>query len=410
MLREELKKIWRPGMLVVLLLLGFVFYNMYLSFYIKYFPNGPQLAGELQVAKEWVAEYGTTLESEEIDDIKAGLPALYAEADAYVANFSRSRQYGIDSYEAFRSFYSDSVLGVSGELSEDQQTRYEDARIIGNYLQSDDTNNIDGRIYATTLYLDQYEIEKTYGINMVTRAYDEGYSEKEYAHAANTFYGEDEAWRNILPLEVPEATSTYFGYLLIWMVLSVCLLLSPILVRDRMRYMRSLQWCSRKGRGILFTQLGAAMLSAFLLATLNLLIFGGLFAANETRVFFNSRMYSFMLFTSFSWVNWTHGIWCIAVIIMCYVVSMGIGALAFFLSRYSGNYVAMLLKLIPLFIVAAFICPRLIEYVFYYRNSIYQATGIPGIEAMLAMFLFLIGTMLCFAACMRQKKRELLDA
>lgn len=409
MFREELKKIWRPGLLAVLLLLGFVFYTMYLDFYITYFPNGPQYAGVYEVAKEWVAEYGTTLEPEEIDEIKADLPALRAQADAYVAGYPRCQQYGIDSYKAFQSFYADNVTRMSGELTENQQTKYQDAMIIENYLQSDDTDNIYGRMYATNLYLEQYEVAAAKGADTVTRAYDEGYTDKEYMHASNTFYGADNAWRNILPPEVPEATSTYLGYLLIWMVLSVCLLLSPVLVHDRMRNMHSLQWCSKKGRGILFTQFGVAMLSSFLLTTLNLLIFGSLFAVNGTSAFWDCRMYSFM-FTSFSWPNWTYGTWCAVLVLMCYLVSMGIGALAFFLSRYSGNYVAMLLKLIPLFICTAFVCPRLIEYAFYYMNSCYKAFGVPGIEAMLAIFLLLIGTILCFTACVRQKKEELLNA
>ena len=45
MLKEEMKKIWRPGILAVLILLGFVYYTMYLEFYIQYFPNGPEYKG-----------------------------------------------------------------------------------------------------------------------------------------------------------------------------------------------------------------------------------------------------------------------------------------------------------------------------------------------------------------------------
>ena len=47
MIREELKKIWRPKMVLILIFLGFVFYTMFLEFYIRYFPNGPQAMGVL---------------------------------------------------------------------------------------------------------------------------------------------------------------------------------------------------------------------------------------------------------------------------------------------------------------------------------------------------------------------------
>ncbi len=37
----ELRKIWRPGILAAILLLGAVYYWMFPQFYIEYFCNGP---------------------------------------------------------------------------------------------------------------------------------------------------------------------------------------------------------------------------------------------------------------------------------------------------------------------------------------------------------------------------------
>ena len=41
LLAWELRKIWRPGILVAILLLGAVYYWMFPEFYIEYFCNGP---------------------------------------------------------------------------------------------------------------------------------------------------------------------------------------------------------------------------------------------------------------------------------------------------------------------------------------------------------------------------------
>jgi len=410
MIREEFKKIWRPSMLALLLILGFVFYTICLSFYIKYFPNSPQYAGPFQVAKEWVQEYGTSLElEEETEIINLKLPELEAEANRYVAQNVLCQKYGFTTFADFETFYDENVNEVQGDLTEEQQPFYADAQIILNYLQGEDANNIEGRLRAVKNYTKYYEKWQSDALNMLSNIYDEDAGEREHIHAKKTFTGEDVAWQNILPVEVLRDTSTYFAFLLVWMVLSDFLLISPLLVRDRIRKIRSIQWSSRRGRKILNAQFTAVILSALLLTTLNLLIFGGLFATKGTCVFAACRMFSFMDAT-LSWVNWTYGTWCIVLIVLCYLTSLGFAALAFFLSQYSANYVAMLFKIIPLFAVAASICYDLILYAFDYSNQISKTTGVPSSEVILAAFILVLGLTLCFAACIHQKKQELLDA
>ncbi|ADY55667.1 hypothetical protein Sgly_1362 [Syntrophobotulus glycolicus DSM 8271] len=407
MIKEELKKIWSPGILIILLFLGFVFNYMFMDFYITYFPNGSYAEGAFQTAKEWIRDYGTSLEpEEEAEIVKVRLPELKAEADRFVAQNELCRRYGLTAYADFEAFYQENVLEVQGNLTKEQQTRYADAHIILNYLQGEEANNIEGRLRAVQDQTERYEQWQSNGFASFSRAYD-ATTEREYSYAQTAFFDADAAWRNILPREVPIATSTYLALLLVWMVLSDCLLLSPLLVRDRMRGMRALQWSSRRGRGILKTQFAAVMLSAFLLTTLNFLIFGGLFARNGTSVFAACRMFSFMD-TMLPWVNWTYGTWCMVLVILCYLASLGIAALAFFFSRYSANYVAMLLKIIPLFVAAAILCYHLVLYAFHAGNPIFGITEITGTEALLTGLIFLLGLVLCLAACARQKRQDLL--
>ena len=65
LLRWELRKIWRPGILAAILLLGAVYYWMFPQFYIEYFCNGPSGEAQFDLASDWVARYGPTLEPEE---------------------------------------------------------------------------------------------------------------------------------------------------------------------------------------------------------------------------------------------------------------------------------------------------------------------------------------------------------
>lgn len=407
MLKEELKKIWRPGMVLLLVLLGYVYYIMFLEFYIKYFPNGPHAAGIFQVAAELVEQYGTSLSAEEAAEWEQELPKMYERADLYVKGFEPAKKYGLSTYEEYLNFCNDTVEALGNGEAADLNEAYADSRIIENYLTGDETENIGGRIYGAECLLGFYHVFMEFGPEAVSRL-DRSLSIREYEHAEKMLFGEDKLWQNILPDEVPETVSTYLGYLLVWMCLSVCLLLSPLQVHDRMSRMKALQYSSKKGRGIFMTQFYAVMLSAFLLTTGNLALFGGIFATNGTGVFASCRMFSFAS-TGGCWQNWTYKGWCAALIVLCYLVTMGTAAISFFLSGYSSNYIAMLLKLIPVFTVTAFLSPAILYRAFYYGNMIYRMTGVPYVEAVIAGVIFAAGAALCIGAYRRQLAASLAD-
>ena len=73
LLRWELRKIWRPGILAVILLLGAVYYWMFPQFYIEYFTNGPYAEAQFDLASDWVEQYGPTLEPEERAELDSQL-------------------------------------------------------------------------------------------------------------------------------------------------------------------------------------------------------------------------------------------------------------------------------------------------------------------------------------------------
>ena len=65
LLKWELRKIWRPGILAAILVLGAVYYWMFPQFYIEHFTNGPQSQAQFALASGWVERYGPALEPEE---------------------------------------------------------------------------------------------------------------------------------------------------------------------------------------------------------------------------------------------------------------------------------------------------------------------------------------------------------
>ncbi len=409
MLLEELKKIWRPGILMAVILFGTVYYWMFLDFNIRFFPNGPYQAGAYEIAVEMKEMYGTSLDEDEFETFAQTLPALQAEADRYIQASSVAETYGLTGYTQFLAFEQESgEIAEYAEGSDDPaQKQYADAHLLRNYLTDAETNNIAGRIQATQGYIRAYEAWRENGADLKASARLSAETEREYKNAQTLFFSEDKAWQNILPWEAAEVTGTYFSHLLVWMALSLCILLSPVLVRDRMRMMRPLQWSSRRGRGVLNRQFAASALSAFILTTLNLLIFGGLFLTNGTMFFADCKLFSFMM-TGFTWGVWSYGAWCCALVVICYLVCLGVCGMICFLSNYSGNYITMLMKLIPLYVIVAVVSSKLVYYTFYYSNALYRLTRVPMTELAVTAAVLAGGAALSYIAIKKAGKEDML--
>lgn len=394
MIIEEMKKIWRPGMLLVLLVLGFIFYTIRMEFYISYFPNGPYDRGLFTMCRQMVETYGTSLSKEGYEEVKASQKDVRAAADAYVKDYVIGKKYGLKTYREFAEFEQKTYEEVTGKNAADQNEKYMDMMRMKNYLESEETGNILGQLQAVHYVPEAYETVQKYKNDLQT-VYGDTMTAEELEHVSDNYFGQTQMWQNILPYDVVEAVGSYAGSLLVWMCLAVCILLSPLLVHDRMSRMQALQYSSRRGRRIYGSQLAAVMISAGLLTTINLVVFGGLFAAHGTSAFFSCRMYSFLSWQVFCWPNWTHGGWCLMLVLMCYLVSFGMAGVVFFLSQGCANYITMLLKILPIFVASAVICPKMMEYAFYFNNELYRWSGLPYVEILCAAGSFVLGMVLC---------------
>lgn len=404
MLREELKKIWRPGIVLALVVLGFVYYTMFLEFYINVFPNnygGENGKALLTVSGEWIGKYGTAVSESEMEEIKAARPVLEQEAGRYIREYEIGEKHGLKTYADYITFYQAAVQGAAGKNAADEDENYADAMRMENYLQSEEADYIAGRLYAINMYTDFYRIKQECEADIDNSSWFQGYTQRETEHA-RTFFGKDKQWQNILPWEIPETIGSFAGYLFVWICLSICLLLSPLLVHDRQNRMLALQYSSKRGRGIWKSQFAAVITSAFFVTSMNLVLFGGLFAKHGTSVFFPCRMYSFL--SEYSWPNWTHGVWCLVLAGMCYVTAFGAAGVVFFLSQSSANYIVLLLKLLPFFAVLAAFCPKMFAYAFYYENTLYQLSRVPYIEGLCAFGILAAGTLVSVLAWRRIKR------
>ena len=64
-LKREIMKIWKPGLVLAVLIMSVLWGYLFLSFPLQYFPNGPQMEAVYDQMMELTKKYGVTLEEEE---------------------------------------------------------------------------------------------------------------------------------------------------------------------------------------------------------------------------------------------------------------------------------------------------------------------------------------------------------
>lgn len=379
---QETKKIWRPSLLMGIVLLGLIYYYMFPSFYIEHFSNGSSAQVEFDLSVEWVARYGPTLEPEERAEVDSQLAEEIAKFNRQLKDFPEAAAAGITDYASFRT--ADQIEG--------------NAQLMWDIRNGTNCYTIENILQMMELcdrqrdYLGQPE-------------FFEYYTPKEQAQMLVA----DNWPKSLLSWSVMESTNNYLKYLAQWTAISVILLLSPTLVRDRLRRMRPLQWSSRRGRRVLHTQLAAGLVSAWLLSAVNITVYAVPFLAQGPLALRDCPLGNSVWETGIPWFNWTYGQYLVILTGMVLALGIGIGAVTLFLSRFSDNYVSMLLKAFPLFVVmGGFFATWVVNYAFFFRPAWDYAEFFvsKGAEAVCIAVLLFAGAALTGWSCIRQKKLE----
>ena len=379
---QELKKIWRPGIFVGIVLLGLIYYYMFPSFYIEHFSNGPSARAEFDLSVEWVAQYGPTLEPEERTEVDSQLAEEIAKFNRRLEKFPEAVAVGITDYTSFRA---------ADQSDENTQLMW-DIRDGTNYYTIENIQQMTELCDLQRDYRGQPEFFQYY-------------TPKEQAQMLAV-----DSWpKSLLSRSVMDSTNSYLKYLAQWTAVSVILLLSPTLVRDRLRRTRPLQWSSRRGRRVLHTQLAAGLVSALLLSVVNITVYAVPFLAQGPLALRDCPLGNSVWDTGIPWFNWTYGQYLGILTGMVLALGIGIGAVTLFLSRFSDSYVSMLLKAFPLLVaVGGFFATWVMNHAFFFHPAWDYADFFvsKGAEAVCIAVLLIMGAALAGWSCFRQRKLE----
>lgn len=333
----ELRKIWRPALLAAIALIGLVFWQIRTEFYIEHL--GSSWEDEIELANRWLEEYGTTIEPAERSELDGQLAEAKAAFSVQVAQMDGAADAGVHDWPSW--------LAWEDQYNEDARAERERNRDLYWAVHS---NTNCGEIEALETFLERYDRLAAGDASALGHVADW----PDWVAEWETRRLEEAAARpeafGFLPGGVTSDTNDFFHYFAIWCSFSAALLLAPTLVRDRLYRTRAMLWASRRGRGVLGTQMGAALLSGLLLTLVNFAVYLGPFLSTDALTFWSCPMTSVWQL-AFPWFDWTYGQYVLALCALTVVLALATSGFTVVLSWFSGAYVAMLLKLLPLVFV-----------------------------------------------------------
>lgn len=394
LLKWELKKIWRPGLLLAIVLIGLVFYDIRPGFYLEYFWDSSDWKGvQTQLSSGWLEAYGTTMEPEERAQLDGQLKELEAEFARQVAQIPGAAEAGIADYESYLIW---DAAHQNGLTEEEHQ--------LGFAVFSNTNLNM---VESLIQFMENYD---TLAAGKKPEVWGSEVGPGSPAHQPSIRRVEDARADGVfgfLPIAAIDSTDNFFHYFAIWCVFSAVLLLSPTLVRDRLRRTRAMQWTSRRGRGVLNTQMGAALLSGALLTLLNCAAYLGPFLATGVLRFWNCALVS-VWNAEFPWFDWRYGQYLLILLGLTFLLTLAASGFTVVLSQFSASYVAMLLKAIPLIFALCWgVVPWVMAGAGLFMSSPVRLTGLPGTEFICGALAALAALVLCGWTCLQQRRREL---
>lgn len=358
MFGAEMKKIWKPGIIVLVVFISLLLFFSFMSRWIKPFQSNDgidRLEVTLELCNDFIDKYGNSIEVNEFAEIESEYRRLLSGVSTIAAEYDLFMQNGINDYEDYFQYMQNAINGYDGY---DYNTYSEMRNLI---IQASGKPSIYFEIYETIIQ--QY---KAADINRTS----------------------------ILPFEILAYSNNYFVYLIICCLICAFLMVAPVMVNDRAENVIANQYSSKSGRKLYKTQYMCMVISVIMIVSIIVLAALLIWRTTGALQYVNSEISSF-LNTETSVVPLTYGRLILYFIIITYLLTLGTTNIVFFLSANSTNAINMLIKTIPV-LIAGCLVGLFMQGAFCESNSIYNILHIPYCELIIVFIVFIVGVFLNF--------------
>lgn len=397
---QEMHKIWRPAPVLTVLLLVLLSGQTMLRHHFT-LPKEGEHERALSIYENWRKAFGTTLDPDELPEVQQQLANLTEDANMVIQNWNDFKNsswasfssLGITDYEEYCA-----LIAKPGKSLEENE--------VAALLLDSRSYFLHFQIQLVRGVLEEYEFEQAADLSKRTEANSPAAAPRELARCAE-IASDPTVTHSVFYGFSAQAANQFAAQLALILLLAVLVLVSPCLVRERLARMTQEQWPTRTGRRLLRYQLAAALVSAAVVSITLTAVLGWRFcAAWRAGSFWDCVAYS-VSGSPIPWFTLTYGQYLL--LLGGSLICLGIagGALAFFLSRFSRSYIAMLLKAVPLYFMLACAANAILPEMLYFGNVLSGWTDVPGVELMLTAAVLCGGLLLNIAAAHSELRREL---
>jgi hypothetical protein len=327
---NEIKKIFNFKMVIMIMFISFIMYYLFLS-------NNPifGLGGEYyyKTNVQMIKDYGNSMDKEEFINFKQVYNNRIEDANKYLQSKPELVSAEIASYEKFNDMSTiitddklmklrDKVFADNADIFFELETR---ESIVTDY------ERIEGSVGRNVANLNKIQLER--------------YSEV----VGNGFI------TSILPYYVFENYCRTIKDEFILIVFSIIFMISPIFIKDSTNKVNYLQYTSKTGRKIFKSKIFAALISSFIIISINLICFFMFYSRYKVGMFLSSSINSIFNLWYLSWFNISFIQYIALTVLAIYVLGFVITLIVTFISRIAPNYMTLIGVLVPITFIGIFI-------------------------------------------------------
>ena len=419
---HELKKIWRPGILLAIIVINVMFGYVFTSHIPLASITSKDFNSDLAVLTELREEYGGELDYDEWLDAHKYWDKYFADMDEFIIGNPLYENEGIYSGADLWEFRNNYAPDGEFKTEEEAQEYYDYFHNMMNPFFGGEYEELSNyavwKLQSLDFLMEQlvlFHEDETYLDDFInlTFTYENGefISRTAERHSAllrnNT---SDDAYKTLFPGWIVNLFYDYMELVIVIAIISVGIFVLPFVTRDRHSQMTAMQYSSKTGRKIVQVQFSAALLSALAMTLILISVYVAVFiTANSDFIpFVNAKIATVIFSNILPWWNMIFMQYIALHAIMATVLTVGTAAVLFFMSLHSRDYITLLLKSLPVMTAIGFIGIVLVNEAFTAYGMMYWTLPIIGIEFIISGIVLLIGLGLCVFACKRVTKKDLL--
>ncbi len=338
---QEMKKIFRPVMLLLFVIINCLMYYLFIDFDISVFPNGRPATDLYNIGTEMVEKYGYELDEAEFEEFKSVLQQEIKKADEYIQSDREFAELGITTYKQYIEARNKAYGHVIKENSAIEN--------LSSRIMFEEGVDLFWEIPNREQIIEDMEnVDEYYGYSII---YDEPTEKQEQriqevinSGTVNAIFPDYPVGGNFRSISKSIAMT---------IVVSVLFMISPIFIRDYKNNMIGLQYTSKIGRDLFKKKLAAGMISAFMITTVLLIVYYCLYSTNDIGMFLDSGINSFM--GRLYWYDLSFLQLIFVTILFTYVLTLSIALLAMFVSSICKNYISVIGILLPIFVAILYL-------------------------------------------------------